>query len=54
MGPLIDHFVLVEAPYTHIGRRKPLYYEQHKEEIAKLEHADKIIHIVSSAASIAS
>jgi hypothetical protein len=51
MGPLVDHFILVEAPFTHVGRPKPLYFEQHKAEIAKLEHADKIMHIVSSVAA---
>jgi beta-1,4-mannosyl-glycoprotein beta-1,4-N-acetylglucosaminyltransferase len=46
MGPFVDHFVLVEAPWTHVGRAKPLLFEQHQSEIAELEHADKILHIV--------
>lgn len=45
LDPVVDKFVLVESPYTHSGKSKPLYYEKNKELFA--EYSDKIIHIVA-------
>lgn len=40
----VDYFVLVEAPFTHSGKPKPLYYQENKNRYKKWN--DKIIHIV--------
>jgi len=44
LSPVVDHFVLVEAAYTHAGAPKPLYYAENRERFAR--YADKIIHVV--------
>jgi glycosyltransferase involved in cell wall biosynthesis/tetratricopeptide (TPR) repeat protein len=44
LSPVVDHFVLVEAAYTHAGTPKPLYYAENRERFAR--YADKIIHVV--------
>lgn len=44
LSPVVDHFVLVEAAYTHAGTPKPLYFAQNRERFAR--YADKIIHVV--------
>lgn len=44
LSPVVDHFVLVEATYTHAGAPKPLYYAENRERFAR--YADKIIHVV--------
>lgn len=44
LNDVVDHFVLVEAKYTHAGAPKPLYFAENKARFAA--YADKIIHIV--------
>lgn len=44
LSPIVDHFVLVEATYTHAGAPKPLHYAENRERFAP--YADKIIHVV--------
>lgn len=44
LSPVVDHFVLVEAAYTHAGAPKPLYYAENRQRFAA--YADKIIHVV--------
>lgn len=44
LSPLVDHFVLVEAAYTHAGAPKPLYFAENRQRFAA--YADKIIHVV--------
>lgn len=44
LSPVVDHFVLVEAAYTHAGMPKPLYYRENRDRFAR--YADKIIHVV--------
>jgi len=41
---VVDYFILVESTHTHIGKEKPLFYEENKEQFAKFQ--DKIIHII--------
>ena len=40
----VDHFVIVEATKTHMGKDKPLYFQENKSRFSKF--SDKIIHIV--------
>lgn len=42
LGPYVDHFVLVEAPWTHSGKPKELFFERHKSNFLN----QKIIHII--------
>lgn len=44
LSSVVDHFVLVEATYTHSGAPKPLYYAENRQRFAR--YADKIIHVV--------
>jgi beta-1,4-mannosyl-glycoprotein beta-1,4-N-acetylglucosaminyltransferase len=44
LDKVVDKFILAEAPYTHTGNPKPLYYSENKERFA--EFNDRIIHIV--------
>lgn len=44
LSPVVDHFVLVEAAFTHAGAPKPLYFAENRERFAAYE--DKIIHVV--------
>jgi glycosyltransferase involved in cell wall biosynthesis len=44
LSPVVDHFVLVEATYTHAGTPKPLYFAENRQRFAA--YADKIIHVV--------
>lgn len=41
---VVDKFVLVEAPWTHTGKAKPLYFAENKDRYAAF--GDKVIHIV--------
>jgi beta-1,4-mannosyl-glycoprotein beta-1,4-N-acetylglucosaminyltransferase len=41
---IVDHFILVEARQTHMGKDKELYYLNNKERFSKYNH--KIIHVV--------
>jgi hypothetical protein len=44
LDPVVDRFVLAEAPTTFSGQAKPLHYAEHRDELAA--YADKIIHVV--------
>jgi beta-1,4-mannosyl-glycoprotein beta-1,4-N-acetylglucosaminyltransferase len=44
LNEVVDYFLLVEAPFTHSGKSKPLYYEENKERYKKWQQ--KIIHVV--------
>jgi beta-1,4-mannosyl-glycoprotein beta-1,4-N-acetylglucosaminyltransferase len=44
LNDVVDHFVLVEARHTHVGKEKPLFYQDNKELFEEFNH--KIIHIV--------
>ena len=44
LNEVVDHFVVVEAPYTFSGKRKPLYFNENKERFAEFAH--KIKHII--------
>jgi beta-1,4-mannosyl-glycoprotein beta-1,4-N-acetylglucosaminyltransferase len=44
LDKVVDYFVLVESTHTHIGKEKPLFYNENKHLFAKFNH--KIIHIV--------
>ena len=41
---VVDRFILVEAPYTHTGNKKPLYYGDNLETFQPF--SSKIIHVV--------
>jgi Glycosyltransferase family 17 len=43
----VDVFVVYESPYTLMGTRKPLYFEQLKRESRFSRFLDKVVHIVS-------
>jgi hypothetical protein len=42
----VHKFIVVEAPLTHQGRAKPLYYDDNKSRFA--EWSDKIVHVVAA------
>lgn len=42
----IHRFILVEAPISHTGNPKPLYYADNKERFA--QYSDKIIHVIAN------
>lgn len=44
MGPVVDRFVLVEAPQTFQGQPKPLYYLENRERFRDFH--DRIVHVV--------
>ncbi|WP_165772284.1 glycosyltransferase [Niveispirillum lacus] len=44
LSPVVDHFVLVEAAFTHAGAPKPLYFAENRHRFAR--YKDKIIHVV--------
>ncbi|MFA6186203.1 MAG: hypothetical protein WC770_03180 [Phycisphaerae bacterium] len=46
LDAVVDKFVLVESPYTHTGKEKPLYFEQAKNRPEFAKFKDKIIHII--------
>lgn len=46
LSPVVDRFVLVEAPLTHSGQPKPLHYALNKDRYAP--YLDKITHLVVS------
>jgi beta-1,4-mannosyl-glycoprotein beta-1,4-N-acetylglucosaminyltransferase len=41
---VVDYFVITEAPVTHSGKSKPLFFEQNKERFSRW--ADRIRHVV--------
>ena len=44
LDPVVDRFVIVEAPTTFSGQAKPLHYAEHRDELAA--YADKVVHVV--------
>jgi beta-1,4-mannosyl-glycoprotein beta-1,4-N-acetylglucosaminyltransferase len=44
LNDVVDYFVLVEATYTHVGKVKPLFYQENKHLFEKFNH--KIIHVI--------
>lgn len=44
LSDIVDYFVLVEAPVTHSGKPKPLYFQENKKRFEKF--LDRIVHIV--------
>jgi beta-1,4-mannosyl-glycoprotein beta-1,4-N-acetylglucosaminyltransferase len=44
LNDYVDYFVLVEATNTHVGKIKPLFYQENKELFKEFNH--KIIHII--------
>lgn len=44
LSDIVDFFVLVEAPVTHSGKPKPLYFQENKARFEKF--LDRIIHVV--------
>jgi glycosyltransferase involved in cell wall biosynthesis len=44
LNDCVDYFILVEATHTHVGKEKPLVYQENKELFKEFNH--KIIHIV--------
>jgi len=43
LSDIVDKFIIVEYPFDHARRERPLYYETNKERFKKFE--DKIIHV---------
>ena len=41
---VVDHFVLIEAPFSQAGRPKPLYFKENKERYTK--YMSKILHVM--------
>lgn len=46
LDKVVDKFILVEAPWTHTGKPKPLYFTENKRRFAPF--LPKIIHIIAS------
>jgi len=44
LNNVVDKFVLVEATHSHVGKPKPLFFQDNKSKFEKF--SDKIIHIV--------
>jgi beta-1,4-mannosyl-glycoprotein beta-1,4-N-acetylglucosaminyltransferase len=44
LNNVVDFFVLVEATHTHVGKVKPLFYQENKHLFEKFNH--KIIHVI--------
>lgn len=44
LSDIVDYFVLVEAPLTHSGKTKPLYFQENKSRFERF--LDRIIHVV--------
>lgn len=42
----VDYFILCEAPLTHRGKEKPLYFEENKTQFSK--YSDKIVHLIDT------
>ena len=42
----VDYFILCEAPLTHRGKQKPLYFDENKKQFSK--YSEKIIHLVDN------
>jgi len=46
LNPVVDRFVLVESIYTFSGKRKPLYYNEVKDDERFIKFKDKIEHVI--------
>uniref|UniRef100_A0A6C0FDH2 Uncharacterized protein n=1 Tax=viral metagenome TaxID=1070528 RepID=A0A6C0FDH2_9ZZZZ len=44
LNEVVDYFVLVESTHTHVGKEKPLFYQNNKNLFEKFNN--KIIHII--------
>lgn len=44
LNDVVDYFVLVESTHTHVGKEKPLFYNENKQLFEKFNH--KIIHVI--------
>ena len=44
LNEYVDYFVLVEATHTHVGKEKPIFYQENKNLFEEFNH--KIIHII--------
>lgn len=44
LNDCVDYFVLVEATHTHVGKEKPLFYQNNKNLFSEFDH--KIIHVI--------
>lgn len=44
LNDIVDHFILVEATYTHAGNKKELFFDSNKDRYSK--YLDKIIHVI--------
>jgi hypothetical protein len=44
LNEIVDYFILVESTHTHVGKEKPLFYQENKQLFEKFNH--KIIHII--------
>jgi beta-1,4-mannosyl-glycoprotein beta-1,4-N-acetylglucosaminyltransferase len=41
---VVDYFVIVESTHTHVGKEKPLFYNENKHLFEKFN--DKIVHVI--------
>lgn len=46
LAPVVDRFVIVEAPLTFTGKPKPLHFEENQARFA--DFADRIVHVVDN------
>jgi beta-1,4-mannosyl-glycoprotein beta-1,4-N-acetylglucosaminyltransferase len=44
LNDIVDYFVLVESTHTHVGKKKPLYYDENKQLFERFN--PKIIHVI--------
>ena len=42
--PIVDYFIIVESTHTHIGKEKPLFFNENRNLFEKF--MNKIIHII--------
>lgn len=43
---IVDYFIIVEATKTFTGKKKPLYYDLHKNDERFVKFTNKIVHII--------
>lgn len=48
LDTVVDKFVLVEADHTHSGKKKPLYFDEVKDQERFAKFNSKIIHIIEN------
>lgn len=44
LNDVVDYFIIVESPYTHSGKAKPLFFQENKDFYQ--EYLNKIIHVI--------